>query len=133
MRLCKLAILNTVFAAVAFVLWREGLVADILANDIYYVMPGIGIVWTLGLITMTWNPTASDWCAEACVMLGFLGTVLGCWQAFTGIDADMVGDVNAIGSVIGVLLSGLGAAIMTTVLGALANLTLTANQLVVRT
>lgn len=120
-------VVNGLFAAIAYALYREGLVGKALDNDIMYIIPAIGLVGLWGFISLLWSIETAEWCAETCVALGLLGTALGVYTAFSSIDPVMVGDVNAIGMVVGALLSGLGAALWTTMTGVCVNIWLTAN------
>lgn len=120
-------VLNGVFCAIVYVLYREGLVLEAWEHDIMYIIPAITLTALFGLVRLPFSIATAEWCAETCVALGLLGTALGIWQAFSGIDPEMVGDINAIGQVLGVLLSGLGAALWTTMTGVFLNIWLTAN------
>lgn len=123
----RLIIVNTIFGVILYCLAREGILDTAWENDVLYIIPAIIAVAAFGFISMWRNMETTEWCAETCVALGLLGTALGVWQAFSGIEPSMVGDVNAIGAVIGVLLSGLGAALWTTMTGVAMNLWLSAN------
>lgn len=127
----KLLAVNGIAGAILWSLYREGILYTAWSNDILYIIPTIGIIFLFGISQMFRNIEVSHWCAETCVSLGLLGTALGIWSAFSGIDPSMVGDVNSIGAVIGVLLSGLGAALWTTMFGVFVNIILTANLKVV--
>jgi biopolymer transport protein ExbB/TolQ len=61
------------------------------------------------------------------VVLGLIGTVVGFIIVAAGIDAESAGDVNRVGSLIGVLLHGLGVAFYTTLVGAVFSLWLSLN------
>lgn len=127
MKLVKLVVLNTIFVVILYVLGREGYLEEAWGNDVLYIIPAVIVMASLGFANLWRDLDNSEWCAETCVSLGLLGTALGVWKAFSGIDPSMVGDINAIGAVIGVLLSGLGAALWTTMTGVFFNLWLTAN------
>lgn len=123
----KYIVVNTIFGVIVYCFWREGLVTQAWENDTLFIIPAILIVAVFGAIRLIRDIHTTEWCAETCVALGLFGTAFGVWSAFSGIKPDMVGDVNAIGAVIGVLLSGLGAALWTTMTGVFANIWLTAN------
>lgn len=126
-RYLTLGVVNAIFCAVIYVLFREGIAQQAAENDIMYIMPTMGAIFILGMVMVHFVNETAYWCAESLIALGFLGTLLGIWSAFTGINQDQVGDVNAIGSVLATLLTGLGAALWTTILGAFLNLWLNAN------
>ncbi len=56
------------------------------------------------------------------VLLGLIGTVLGFIIALSGIDPDASTDVSAIGPMVSSLITGLGVALYTTLVGAVLNL-----------
>lgn len=120
-------VLNGLFGAIGYALYREGLVFEAFSHDILYVMPATVGVALYGMVSLWWSKENAEWCAETCVALGLLGTCLGIWTAFSTIDPQMVGDIDRVGEVLAVLLSGLGAALWTTVLGVVMNIWLTAN------
>ncbi len=53
------------------------------------------------------------------VTLGLIGTVIGFIVALSGVDPAMVGNVNAIGPMVGSLVEGMGIALYTTLVGAM--------------
>ena len=61
------------------------------------------------------------------VLLGLVGTVLGFIIALSGIDPDAATDVSAIGPMVSSLITGLGVALYTTLVGAVLNLWVMAN------
>lgn len=61
------------------------------------------------------------------VLLGLLGTVWGAWIALQGIDPSTAGDVSAITPMVATLVSGLGLAVTTTLVGGVGNVVLTLN------
>jgi hypothetical protein len=113
----KAAIVHTVFAAIFYCVWRAGYAGEAWANDIAYIVPAIITIFALGLVVAWYRMAYAYWCAETIIVLGFAGTLLGIWTAFSGIDPAQIGDVNAIASVISILMHGLGAAIWTTIVG----------------
>lgn len=123
----KYIVVNGIFAVIVYCLGREGILTTAWGNDTLYIIPGILIVAAFGFVMLLRDYHTSEWAAETCIALGLFGTAFGVWTAFSGIDPSMVGDVNAIGSVIGVLLSGLGAALWTTMTGVFMNIWLSAN------
>lgn len=67
------------------------------------------------------------WFANSLVMMGLIGTVVGFIIALSGVDPAFASDVTLIGKMISVLISGLGTAMYTTLVGSVLNLWLLAN------
>lgn len=65
--------------------------------------------------------------ANSLVFLGLIGTVVGFIMALSGVNADTVGDVNAIGPMVSTLISGMSVALYTTLVGAVLNIWLMSN------
>ena len=65
--------------------------------------------------------------ANSLVFLGLIGTVIGFIIALSGVDADAVADVNAIGPMVSTLIGGMSVALYTTLVGAILNIWLTIN------
>jgi hypothetical protein len=65
--------------------------------------------------------------ASSLVALGLIGTVFGAITFLLGVDVEALGDVDQIGSAFSVVLSGMGIALYTTLVGAVLNLWLTFN------
>lgn len=112
-----LGVVNAIFGAVLYVLYREGMVQQAIANDIMYIIPSMGAIFVLGMMMMFFNLENAHWCSETLIVLGFMGTLLGIWTSFTGVDPKQVGDISAIATVLAVLMQGLGAALWTTITG----------------
>lgn len=127
MQTLKLVVVNTIFLVVTYCLYRQDVLATAWSNDMLYIIPAIVILSMFGFVYQWRDLATTEWCAETCIALGLFGTAMGIWTAFSGIDPEMVGDVNAIGQVLGVLLSGLGAALWTTMTGVYASVWLSAN------
>ena len=64
---------------------------------------------------------------NALVMLGLIGTVVGFVEALNGVNPGQASDANAIGSMVGTMIHGMGVALYTTLVGSVLNLWLTAN------
>jgi biopolymer transport protein ExbB/TolQ len=64
---------------------------------------------------------------NALVLLGLLGTVIGFIMAFSGVDAQAAGDVEAIGPMVTTLIDGMSVALYTTLVGAVLNIWLMVN------
>lgn len=56
------------------------------------------------------------------VMLGLFGTVIGFWMALLGVDPNAISDVSMISRIVATLISGLGLAITTTIVGTAGNI-----------
>ena len=65
--------------------------------------------------------------ANSLVLLGLIGTVVGFIMALSGVNADTVSDVNAIGPMVSTLISGMSVALYTTLVGAVLNIWLMSN------
>ncbi len=65
--------------------------------------------------------------ANALVLLGLIGTVVGFIIALSGVDPDSVADVHAISPMVSTLLNGMSVALYTTLIGAALNLWLMVN------
>jgi len=65
--------------------------------------------------------------ANSLVLLGLIGTVMGFIIALSGISAETVADPNAVGPMVGSLLSGMATALYTTLAGSVLNLWLMMN------
>jgi len=67
------------------------------------------------------------WLANSLVMMGLIGTVVGFIIALSGIDPAFASDITLIGKMVATLISGLGTAMYTTLVGSVLNLWLLAN------
>ena len=65
--------------------------------------------------------------ANSLVFLGLIGTVIGFIISLSGVDPDLVKDVDSIGPMVSTLIQGMSVALYTTLVGAILNLWLTAN------
>jgi hypothetical protein len=65
--------------------------------------------------------------ANALVMLGLIGTVLGFIIALSGVDADAAGDVASVGPMVSSLVAGMSVALYTTLVGSVLNVWLMVN------
>lgn len=59
------------------------------------------------------------------VLLGLIGTVLGFIITLSGVTPDTIGNVDQIGKLVSVLMNGMGVALYTTLIGAMANVLIT--------
>lgn len=67
------------------------------------------------------------WLANSLVMMGLIGTVVGFIIALSGVDPALVSDASLITKMVSTLISGLGTAMYTTLVGSVLNLWLLAN------
>ena len=67
------------------------------------------------------------WLANSLVMMGLIGTVVGFIIALSGVDPAFASDITLIGKMVATLISGLGTAMYTTLVGSILNLWLLAN------
>ena len=65
--------------------------------------------------------------ANSLVLLGLIGTVLGFIIALSGVDADTVSDVSAVGPMVSTLIGGMSVALYTTLVGSVLNVWLMMN------
>jgi hypothetical protein len=71
--------------------------------------------------------------AGTLILLGLIGTVVGFIIALSGVNPATVSDVNAIGPMVSMLLTGMAVALHTTLVGSLLNIWLTLNCRLVET
>ena len=86
------------------------------------------IIETLRIRLISRN-TWLKWLANSLVLLGLIGTVVGFIIALSGVDPSLVSDIDVIGKMIAILISGLATALYTTLVGAVFNVWLSANHL----
>lgn len=67
------------------------------------------------------------WLANSLVMMGLIGTVVGFIIALSGVDPMFASDITLIGKMVATLITGLGTAMYTTLVGSVLNLWLLAN------
>jgi hypothetical protein len=127
-RLPFAVILNVIFLSISYWLYNIGVIDTAIKNDIMYVTPTIFLVFLLGMIGVPTGWKLTYWCSETTINLGFVGTLLGIWTAFSAIDIQKVTDATAIIPIIVTLIYGLGAAIWTTLAGLYFYVWLTANM-----
>jgi hypothetical protein len=65
--------------------------------------------------------------ANALVLLGLIGTVLGFIIALSGVDPDLAADIGAVGPMVSKLIEGMAVALYTTLTGAVLNIWLMVN------
>lgn len=121
-------ILNTIAISISYYLYVVGVVATAFKNDALYINEAILFVFTIGMIgsIMKWRFTS--WCSDTLVGLGFFGTLYGVWGAFGNIKPENIVDVQSVVPILANLISGIGVAIWTTMIGLYFYTWLTANM-----
>ncbi len=71
--------------------------------------------------------------ANALVLLGLIGTVLGFIIALSGVDPDLASDIAAVGPMVSTLIEGMAVALYTTLTGAVLNIWLMVNYRLLET
>jgi hypothetical protein len=128
----KTTLLITLNAALLFllvVLAVEGYAAPVF-DDATYMTHGIAALGVASVALSLWfyahpgNPAQSvqwlGYLSRTLVGLGLLGTVVGFIIAMHGVSAADAADVSAIAPMVGSLLSGMGTALSTTLVGSIA-------------
>lgn len=111
-------IVNTVASAILFYLWYIGIVQTAINNDALYIMPAILVISVVGFVSLFLNKLKyTEWCIDGTVNLGFMGTLIGVWTAFSTLETSQIGDISSLVTVVGSLISGIGTAIWTTLVG----------------
>ncbi|MFQ5913134.1 MAG: hypothetical protein ACE5JS_08125, partial [Nitrospinota bacterium] len=64
---------------------------------------------------------------------GLIGTVIGFIMALSGVSAEAAADIGKVGPMVGTLISGMGVALYTTLVGGIFNLWLGVNFQILRT
>lgn len=123
--------LNLAIAGVLSLLVVEGYATPVFTGDATYMTHGIAVLGAVSVLLSLWwaawrcaDPVrAVHWLgylAQLLVGLGLLGTVVGFCMALAGVSASGVADVAAIGPMVSALLAGMGTALYTTLIGAVA-------------
>lgn len=112
------ALVNSISISILVYLWYVGIIKTAISNDQLYIMPAIVIVSLVGFLSYLFGRKGiGEWCLDATVNLGFMGTLVGVWTAFSTLDVSQIGDINSIVAIVGSLISGIGTAIWTTLVG----------------
>lgn len=127
-KLLKFVVLNALMGVLVYLINREGYLLTAYENDIAYVMWGIVGLFILGMVgVISGSKKLGMWCAESCVMVGFMGTCLGIYFAFSGVNPEQMTSADGLVPIVVQALVGLGAAIWTTLVGAFFNQWLSLN------
>jgi hypothetical protein len=123
-------ILNTVALSVSFYLYVVGVVSTAFENDALYINEAILVVFVIGMLGAIFKWRGTQWCADTLVGLGFFGTLFGVWSAFGSIKPENIVDVQSVVPILANLISGIGVAIWTTMIGLYFYTWLTANMVI---
>jgi hypothetical protein len=86
-------------------------------SDQTYIAEGIALLSILAVNVGYLRPGLLKWIAEFCPLLGMLGTVIGFILAFSDVSAEGMMDPEGFKVIVGQMLSGLGTALSTTLVG----------------
>lgn len=128
----RFIILNLVGAALIVAAWLRGWVMLVIEADASRMVWLIGAVFLVGVgaAGLRWWRTV-DFVANSLVLLGLIGTVVGFVIAFSGVNPEGAAEIESVGPMVSALISGMGVAMYTTLIGAIGYvwLTLTAHLL----
>lgn len=105
-------------AALLVVMALSGSVVPVFIDDATYMTHGIAAVLPIGILLAAfgkWTGTAR--CGRIMIALGLLGTVIGFRIALSGVSPDTAGDISAVRPMVASLISGMGTALSTTIIG----------------
>ncbi len=110
-----------------FVFWRLGYVNLVLESDQTYLSVVIFCMFLIGCGFTWWGKRIvhdeatgfdkADWLRRRLVSFGFIGTMLGFIIALSGVNADSANSIDAIRPMVTQLISGMGVALFTTLVG----------------
>jgi hypothetical protein len=153
----RFAAFNVAALALLVTIWLEGWIGRVIESDITRITSGIAVVFVIGWMISAYrvlccsrelnavtNPdtgasSRAGWyrdladkavvrtIANTLVTLGLIGTVIGFIIALSGVNADAVADVGAIGPMISTLIEGMAVALYTTLVGAVFHVWLLVN------
>lgn len=129
--------LNCAIAATILVLFVEGYGARVFADQTYMThgIAALGVVSVA--LSLWWYAVPGDpvravhwlgYLSVVLVELGLIGTVVGFVIAMQGVSATGAADVTGIGPMVTALLSGMGTALFTTLVGSVAALWIKVNR-----
>lgn len=124
-------------AAIAMQAYHSEIIVASLAADITYISVGIIVIFVtyiMGTLIVAYSRITGRMGVEAFnsifylgnglktvfVSVGLVGTVIGFMMALSGVDASVVSNIDAIGPMVSTLIQGMGIALTTTLVGAVA-------------
>ena len=124
-----LVAINIFAAAMIGAAWHHGFLGPIYDSDQTYLTWVISAGLVLGLMMVALGRDRdAKFISWSLVTLGLIGTVVGFVIALRGVSPDAAGTVEAIGPMVGGLVSGMGVALHPTLLGAGCGLWVEANR-----
>jgi hypothetical protein len=119
MRRTTFWIMNLSFIAALGATWMNGWLPAVFEADVSFISYVIVLAFAAGLI-QAWRgmPGRCIYYGNAAVVLGLIGTVTGFIIAFSGVDAESVSTVAGTTAMVTSLVSGMGVAFYTTLMGA---------------
>ncbi len=116
-------LLHIILLALVFAANQAGYVAMAWSADQTHLSALIALIWVWGVAASAFNRwDAVEWLAGRCFQLGLIGTVLGFIIALSGVDPEQAQNLDATKAMVAALIVGMGTALYTTLVGALANL-----------
>lgn len=122
-------LVQSVGLAGLFVLWRLGWIDLVLKSDQTYLSVFIFGMFVAGCAFTCWGKRLihaahtgfdkADWIRRRLVVWGFVGTLVGFIIALSSVDPDQASNIEAIRPMIAQLISGMGTALFTTLVGLL--------------
>ena len=98
--------------------WYMGWVQLVLSADQTYIVEGISVAFIGALIACMYNPGFAGWVGGMLPAVGLMGTVIGFMIAFTGeVTPEAMVDPESFKRLVARMLSGLGTALSTTLVG----------------
>lgn len=132
--LFRLTIFNFAGADVLVAAWQMGYVQQVFTHDISHISYGIAAVFGASIAAMflaAWRGQQTAWLADVSewlVTLGLIGNVVGFVIALSGIATADVGSAEGAQKIAAQLLSGMGVAFYSTLVGAVTALWLSVNR-----
>ncbi len=124
--LYRFAVLNIAWFAAFGAAWRQGWIDLVLDGDQTRFSVAIFGVFLVGVIAVWRKRSLARFIEHKLVMLGLIGTIIGFIIALSGIDASASGDLDAVTGMVTQLISGLGVAMFTTLVGSIGSVWLSA-------
>jgi hypothetical protein len=109
-------VFNITLASILYYLYTIGILATAYGNNILHILETIVVVFAVGLasVFLTKKNNFTIWCMNTLLGLGLIGTIYGIFIAFSGINSNSL-EPSMVAPVISGILTGIGAAIWTTI------------------